>query len=179
MQENLEAHNQDPEAHPQIKEKLDSLSNVAFSGSYSDLTNKPTIPAKTTVVNNLTSTSTTSALSAYQGKVLKGLIDTTSVAIPDVINNLTSTSTTNALSAYQGKILKGLIDEAMIIYGRTSSGVTLGFEPSAVLATTEYSIYGGGQPIVLFAPGGRDVLTITSTGFKISMSGSYFYMAWK
>lgn len=50
--------------------KVTGLATVATSGSYNDLSNKPTIPPGLTVVNNLTSTSTTSALSAYQGKVL-------------------------------------------------------------------------------------------------------------
>ena len=64
--------------------------------------------SKVTVENNLTSTSTTNALSANQGRVLKGLIDSkTSVT---VINNLTNTSTTAALSANQGKVLKELVD---------------------------------------------------------------------
>ena len=69
-----------------------------------------------TVVNVLTSTSATDALSAAQGKVLKGLIDAIpppptwstlagKPAIPTVVNALTSTSTTHALSAAQGKIL--------------------------------------------------------------------------
>ena len=39
------------------------------------------------VINNLTSTSTTAPLSAYQGNVLKGLVDT--------INSTLSTETTN------------------------------------------------------------------------------------
>ena len=49
-----------------------SLATVATSWSYSDLSNKPTIPS---VIDNLTSTSTTNALSANQGKVLKDMID--------------------------------------------------------------------------------------------------------
>lgn len=52
--------------------KSASLATVATSGSYNDLSNKPTIPW---VINNLTSTSTTDALSAYQGKVLKDALD--------------------------------------------------------------------------------------------------------
>lgn len=43
-----------------------------FSGSYTDLTNRPTIPG---VINNLTSTSTTDALSASQGKILNDKTD--------------------------------------------------------------------------------------------------------
>ena len=46
-----------------------------FSGNYNDLTNKPTIPSGVVVVNNLTSTSTTSSLSANQGRVLNEKIN--------------------------------------------------------------------------------------------------------
>lgn len=49
-----------------------SLASVATSGSYSDLSGKPTIP---TVTDNVTSTSTTSALSANQGKLLNDKFD--------------------------------------------------------------------------------------------------------
>ncbi len=52
--------------------KTSNLATVATSGSYSDLSNKPTIPS---VVNNLTSTSTASALSAAQGKKLNEKTD--------------------------------------------------------------------------------------------------------
>ena len=55
------------------------------------------------VVDNLTSTSATSALSANQGRVLNG-------KIPAVVNNLTTTATGSALDAVQGKTLKGSID---------------------------------------------------------------------
>lgn len=60
--------------------------------------------AKTPVVDNLDSTSTTSALSANQGRVLKGLVDG-KLAKSDVVNSLSDTSTTKALSAAQGKAL--------------------------------------------------------------------------
>jgi len=53
---------------------------------------------RVTVIDSLTSSSATAALSANQGRVLNGLI-------PQVINNLTSDSTTAALSAAQGKAL--------------------------------------------------------------------------
>ena len=87
------------------------------------------INANITVINNLTSTSTTSALSAAQGKVLNDTkvdkvsgkqlstndyttaeqnklagIDT-GANKTTIVNNLTSTSTTSALSAAQGKVL--------------------------------------------------------------------------
>ena len=50
-----------------IKKFFADLHTVAFSGSYSDLKDKPTIPS---IVNNLTSTSTDSGLSAAMGKQL-------------------------------------------------------------------------------------------------------------
>ena len=50
--------------------KVTGLATVATSGDYNDLKNKPTLPSGVTVVDNLTSTSSTSALSARQGKVL-------------------------------------------------------------------------------------------------------------
>lgn len=50
------------------------LKNVSFSGSYSDLSNKPTIPsgaaASQAVANNCTTTAAGSVLDARQGKVL-------------------------------------------------------------------------------------------------------------
>lgn len=62
----------------------------------------------TEVLDILTSTNTRAALSANQGRVLKGLIDNFSGTT--VENSLTSSSTTNALSAAQGKALKTLVD---------------------------------------------------------------------
>lgn len=62
----------------------------------------------TEVLDYLTSTNTRAALSANQGRVLKGLIDNFSGTT--VENSLTSSSTTNALSAAQGKALKTLVD---------------------------------------------------------------------
>lgn len=63
------------------------------------------------VENNLTSTSTSSALSANMGRELKEMIDNIggggSAVI--VVDNLNSTSTTSALSANQGRILNNKI----------------------------------------------------------------------
>lgn len=59
------------------------------------------------VVDNLTSESTVDALSANQGRVLKGLIDNANGV--NVVDNLTSTSSTSALSAKQGKVLNDKI----------------------------------------------------------------------
>ncbi len=56
-----------------ISEKFNALAKVARSGNYIDLTNKPTIPK---VINNLSSTSTTDALSAGQGRYLNNRVIT-------------------------------------------------------------------------------------------------------
>lgn len=53
-----------------------TLHKVSKTGSYNDLNDKPTIPSAVTVENSLTSTSTTNALSANQGKVLNEKIPT-------------------------------------------------------------------------------------------------------
>ncbi|OUO75181.1 hypothetical protein B5F53_18500 [Blautia sp. An249] len=64
-----------------IKKFFADLKTVAFSGSYNDLTNKPTLfsgnyndltnkPTIPSILNNLTSTSTSSGLSAAMGKQL-------------------------------------------------------------------------------------------------------------
>lgn len=56
------------------------------------------------VVDDLNSTSATDALSANQGRVLKGMIPNITV-----VDNLNSTSATEVLSANQGRVLKGMI----------------------------------------------------------------------
>lgn len=55
-----------------IAKWLSDLKPVAFSGSYDDLSNKPTIPTDTwrPVQDNLTSSSATDSLSANQGRLL-------------------------------------------------------------------------------------------------------------
>lgn len=58
----------------------------------------------TTVVDSLTSTSTTSALSANQGRVLNG-------KIPTVVDDLTTGGSTSALSAQQGVVLKNNVSQ--------------------------------------------------------------------
>ena len=62
-----------PTAHTHTKAQITDL--VEFSGSYDDLTDKPTIPAATVVVDDLTTNQAAQALSAAQGVVLKGYID--------------------------------------------------------------------------------------------------------
>lgn len=64
--------------------------------------------ATSSIVNDLTTGGTTAPLSAEQGKVLKGLVDSSvNIFVEDV---LTSSNITNALSANQGKVLKAYVD---------------------------------------------------------------------
>lgn len=100
-----------------------SLSKVATSGSYNDLTNKPTIP---TVDSAMSSTST----NPVQNKVVNtqlsgkaptnhastattyGLGTTSNYGHVKLANNVTTSSSTNglALDAYQGKVLNDKIN---------------------------------------------------------------------
>ena len=57
-----------------IKKWFSDLKTVAFSGSYSDLSNKPIIPTIPTPVNNLLTTVEGQPLDAVQGKVLNDKI---------------------------------------------------------------------------------------------------------
>ena len=67
------------------------------------------------VIDNLTSTSTTSALSANQGRILKDLVDAASGGTSVVVEDkLTSTSKDNALSANQGRVLDEKISKLNI-----------------------------------------------------------------
>ena len=128
------------------------------------------------VVNNLTSLSTTDALSAYQGKILEDRIENlySSIenlppvaktgsynslidrpVIPTIINNLTNTSTTSGLSAYQGKILKDQINDIVskhqgkIIQGnynlmddlQSQKPTTVSITLSDALPNTSYAVF--------------------------------------
>lgn len=64
-----------------------------------------------TIVDNVTSTDTDKALSANQGKVLKGLVDA-KIATAAIVNDVTTGGVAVPLSAEQGKTLKGLIPVA-------------------------------------------------------------------
>lgn len=90
-----------------IKSKL---ATVATSGSYNDLSNKPTIPS----VGN--GTVTIKQAGASKGTFTMNQSGNTTIELTDnntwrgIQNNLTSDSTTDSLSAAQGKVLKDLVD---------------------------------------------------------------------
>ena len=80
---------------------------TADAVAWDNVTGKPT-SFKTEIVDSLDSDKTDAALSAAQGKALKGLIDT--IPKTEVIDSLDSNKADAALSARQGKSLKALID---------------------------------------------------------------------
>lgn len=88
-----------------------TLSKVAVSGSYNDLSNKPAIP---TVGNG---TVTIKQAGTSKGTFSMNQSGNTTIELTDnnswrgVQNNLTSTATDQSLSAYQGKVLKDLVDK--------------------------------------------------------------------
>lgn len=131
-----------------IRDKLDQ---IAAEGSL-------TVPQ---VLDVLTSTSTTSALSANQGRVLLGKIpavndtltstsktDALSAAqgralnqkIPKVADSLTSTSAVQALAARQGKALNDKLDKIKIIAGTTTCNYST--STTGVTTAVKFSDYG-------------------------------------
>jgi hypothetical protein len=117
-------------------DNLDAASKNAIRDKIEDLTTALFGKINTSdIVDMLTDESTSSALSANQGKVLKGLVDAATVTVVDVLN---STSTTSALSANQGKFLKTLVDAVSTVIVRdvltsTSSADALSANQGKVL----------------------------------------------
>ena len=159
---------------------LPTLATVATTGAYSDLSGKPTIP---TVTDNVTSTSTTSALSANQGKLLNDKFGNY-LLTSSVVNNLTSTSTTAPLSAAQGKALNDKITKkgSFILLGKqaepiawTDTGawckmpfvVELGKEGSTILSSTT-----GGD--LTISSGISSIYISTCITYDITLSGDNY-----
>ena len=80
------------------------LKTVAFSGSYSDLSNKPIIPTIPTPVNNLLTTVEGQPLDAVQGKVLNDKISDVTDSLGDkiVFGNDGSTCKLKVFSGFTG-----------------------------------------------------------------------------
>lgn len=88
------------------------------------------------LANNLTTSTTGSALDASQGKILNDKYDelnqslnskqdklTNPLTKSDVVDNLTNTSTNTPLSAKQGNVLKGLIDKLSTLITNISNAL--------------------------------------------------------
>jgi hypothetical protein len=124
-----------PTLFGKIKKWFSDLKAVAFSGSYADLSNKPTIPSPSADTPNMDGTAATGSSTSYargdhvhptdtsraasshnhaasaltSGTVAAARLpaaSTTQAGIVQLNNTLTSTSTTQALTAAQGKSLK-------------------------------------------------------------------------
>ena len=97
------------------------LSTVATSGSYNDLSNKPTIGNGTITIKQA---------GTSKGTFTTNQTGSTTIELTDnntwrgIQNNLTSTSTTDSLSAAQGKALKDLIDTLKYSWTATIQGAT-------------------------------------------------------
>lgn len=78
--------------------KLKKLTKVAFTGSYNDLTDKP---SQIAVQNNLTSKSTTDALAAAQGKVLDNKVSDINQKLNSSNRKLTASEDLNNVQGFQ------------------------------------------------------------------------------
>ena len=83
-----------------IKNRIEELKEVAFSGKYSDLTDRPSA-----LKNPNALTFTGAVTESYDGSANK------SVKIPSVTNNLLATQQGTALDAVQGKALDDKISQ--------------------------------------------------------------------
>lgn len=121
-----------PSTHPATM--ITGLASVATSGSYNDLTNKPTIPEQITVDSEISSTSTNpvqnkivyEVLSAVRGNLLTQINNLSVVAKSGSYNDLTdkpsnaTTSSAGLMSAADKSKLDGISSDAgsvkMIVY---------------------------------------------------------------
>lgn len=129
-----------------VESTFGTLSRVAQTGSYNDLTNKPTIPSAVTVDASLSSTSNNPVRnrtinSALSGKAptshassenTYGLGTTANYGHVKLANNLTTSEHTDglALSAYQGTVLNNKIN-ALDVTANGSASKT----PSKIVQT--------------------------------------------
>ena len=118
-----------------IKSKL---AGVATSGSYNDLSNKPTIGDGTvTIIQDGTSKGTFTM--NQTGNTTITLTDNNTDTWRGIQNNLTSDSTSDSLSAAQGKKLKELVDDKADgdHAHSTASGSSAGFMSAADKSTLD------------------------------------------
>lgn len=92
--------------------KKTDLAKVAISGSYNDLSNKPTIPSVGNGTITITQNGTSKGIftTNQSGNTTIELTDNNTNTWRPVVDNLTSTDIDSSLSANQGKVLKALID---------------------------------------------------------------------
>ena len=143
-----------------IKSKL---ATVAISGSYNDLSNKPSIPSvgNGTVTIKQNGASKGSFTMNQSGSTTIELTDNNTNTWRDVVNNLESTATDKSLSAAQGKIL----DES-----KATMKALSGDENLNNITTPGLYSQGGGNSIIN-KPSGVDAFGMMVTH---NASGSYY-----
>ena len=111
-----------PATHP--ASMITGLSTIATSGNYEDLTNKPTIPNKTSQLTNdsdfVNSTFVTNKIAEAQLGGDSGTIEASGVSISDTGNNFTSTNVEGALSELFQSVSNG---KSLIASAITDKGV--------------------------------------------------------
>lgn len=127
-----------------LRKWLSDLKPVAFSGSYNDLSNKPTIP---NVINSLTSDSTTDALAAAQGKELKRIIDASAIEVISDKTPLPYTSLLeNALTNYQ--VYGTVAGIGMATESGEPTGYKITLTNSDGTTTDNYNLYIGDSKLI-------------------------------
>lgn len=119
------------------------LATVATSGSYTDLSNKPTIGNGKVTVNQNGTTKGTFTMN-QKGDTIINLTDSDTNTWRDVVDGLDSTRTDASLSANQGKVLNekfasylplhGTADIAasVVDYGNTERHIQIGFQGNGI-----------------------------------------------
>ena len=150
-----------------------TLATVATSGSYNDLSNKPTIPdaqiqsdwsqsdnTKKDYIKNKPTIPAAQVNADWNASSGVAAI-LNKPTIPTVTDNLTSSSATDALSANQGKTLKGMLDTYCPIIEDTRSSAV-----SAITGVAPFSELVDGQMIVLRLK----YMTANSTTLNLTLS---------
>lgn len=151
-----------------IKKFFADLHTVAFSGSYSDLKDKPTIPS---IVNNLTSTSTASGLSAAMGKQLADnqgdLSDLDTTAKDDLVTAMNElTASIKELSESRGQIgMTGVISA----YANKITTYDVTFPKAFSKTPRVLACFYSGSTTLEFYKATLSVIDISTTGFTINV----------
>lgn len=135
-----------------------SFATVATSGSYTDLTNKPTIPTSLPTPNSLTFTGATTG--TWNGSAAK------TVNIPTYSN--ASTSSAGLMSASDKSKLNGIADGAEVNQNAFSN-VVVGNTTIAADSKTDTLTLTAGSNITLTPNATNDSITISASGSSYSL----------
>lgn len=135
-----------------------SFATVATSGSYTDLTNKPTIPTSLPTPNSLTFTGATTG--TWNGSAAK------TVNIPTYSN--ASTSSAGLMSASDKSKLNGIASEAEVNQNAFSN-VVVGNTTIAADSKTDTLTLTAGSNITLTPNTTNDSITISASGSSYSL----------